>query len=83
MIVSELIKKLENYQGKLEVTREFLDKIIKKKVKRSSGNKYKKTVKKEKILLKQLEILIYSNFNLNNIELSKKLNFCFCCICCT
>lgn len=47
---------------------------IEKKKSRPNGIKYKKSTKKQQQRLKQLESLIYSNFNLTNKDLAKKLD---------
>lgn len=73
MTILELREQLKSYPDDLKITREFLTEFIDKKRNRSSGKKYKKSVKKEKLLLTKLKNLVYSNYNLTNIELAKKL----------
>lgn len=64
MTIDELRKKLKNYHGDLNISKKILDDLIHETKKRPKGIKYKKSIVKEKILFKDLEKLIYSNFKL-------------------
>lgn len=73
MQVKDLIEKLENYPGDLEITEKILKEIIPKNKNRSPGIKYKKSELKRKETIKKLKELIYVNHKLSNEFLIKKL----------